>query len=159
MRLLLENSVEQHGDGDLGFDEFGGVGFNGKFGLFPALNDDVGNSVQPVQTRLQCVGGQFPQLGLRKSAGGEAITDDGKGREGNSVCGDRGGCGKRGLNARDGGVDGLKCLEHVRVPVEEEVDFSGAATSDGGDVIEARHGIDSLFQRASDGDLHLVAWA
>ena len=40
---------------------------------------------------------------------------------------DFGARGKLGLNARDGRVHVLERLEHVDVPVEEEVDLRGAA--------------------------------
>ena len=45
---------------------------------------------------------------------------------------------QRALNARHRRIDQLQRLEHVDVPVEEQIDLGRAAAGDRSDVLEAR---------------------
>ena len=60
------------------------------------------------------------------------------------------------LDARDRGVDQLQRLQHVDVPVEEQVDLRGSAAGHRSDVLEPGDGPDRLLDRPRDGDLHLL---
>ncbi len=60
------------------------------------------------------------------------------------------------MQARDDRIHALKRENHVRIPVEEQIDFRRTAASDGLYGLEARDAIDGFFDRARDGDEHLV---
>ena len=56
------NRVENIGDGDAGGEKPGGIRSHLKLGYPPALDDDGGDTVEPVDARLQVVRRYFPQL-------------------------------------------------------------------------------------------------
>src|ERR1700745_2027021 len=56
-----------------------------KFGDAAALYDDGRNTVQSVETRLQVVGSDLPELVRRHRIGRQTVTNDGKAREGQAM--------------------------------------------------------------------------
>ncbi len=66
------------------------VGHYGKLRHLPALDEHGAHAVHAVQRRLQVVGSNLPELGLRNRVGGETIAKNGKGGEGEPVGGDVG---------------------------------------------------------------------
>src|SRR5262249_37034469 len=63
---------------------------------------------------------------------------------------------QRALHPRQGCIHQLQRAVHVHVPLEEEVDFGGAAAGDRPQVIEPLHRIDGFLKRPRDRDQHLV---
>ena len=93
-----------------------------KFGLLPTLDDNPCHAGQSIEPRLDVVGREFPQIGLRNFIGREAVADDGETRKIHPIGFDFRGRRKAALDARHGGVDHLQRLDHVDIPVEEEID-------------------------------------
>ena len=80
----------------------------------------------------------------------------GKSREGQPVGSNRGRRRKLRLNAGNGCIDVLQGLEHVHVPAEIEIDFRRAAAGNGAYGQQPGNAIDRFFERARDGDHHLI---
>ena len=53
-------------------------------------------------------------------------------------------------------IDILKRLDHVDVPVEEQVDFGRSAARNGTNLLNSGNAIDRLFDRPRDGHFHLL---
>ena len=92
-----------------------------------ALHPHRAHAGHAVQRRLQIVGGNLPQPGLRNGIGCEAVAEDGEGGEGKPVGGDtrRRRQALRRLGQRR--IHQLQRLDHVHVPVEEKAHFRRAA--------------------------------
>ena len=52
----------------------------------------------------------------------------------------------------------LESLEHVHVPIEEQINLSGTAAGNGLHTLQPRDAVYSLFHRTGNGDHHLVNW-
>src|SRR6266852_3377679 len=63
---------------------------------------------------------------------------------------------KFGLQARHNRIDSLQGQNHVGIPIEEKIDFGGAAAGDGLNLQQTRHTVDGFFDRAGDHHEHLV---
>ena len=124
--------------------------------LLPSLNDDRGNAIEPVQARLDFIGRHLPSLVWAHGVGRQAVANDGKAGEGHAMRFDLRRGRQLGLHARQRGVHILQRLEHVDVPVEEEVDFGRSAAGDGTDILQSRHTIHGFFEWPRDGDHHLI---
>ena len=74
---------------------FASVGDDVVLGDLAALDDDGADAVEAIEGRLELVGGEFPEAGLRDGVGGESVAEDGEGGEGEAVGGDDGGGGER----------------------------------------------------------------
>ena len=61
----LLDGVDEVGDGERGGDELRGVGDDVEFGDLAALDGDGGDAREAIEGRLELVGGQFPEAGLR----------------------------------------------------------------------------------------------
>ena len=127
-----------------------------EFRPLPALDEHAGDAVQPIQPRLDVVGGQLPEIRLRHRVGRQAVADDREAREIEAMRLDLRGRRQAALHARHRGVDQLQRLEHVDVPVEEQVDLGRTAAGHRSDVLEARDGPDRLLERPRDRHLHLL---
>ena len=79
------HGIENIGDGHVGLEQLRGVRADLEFRLFPALHEDGGNAIQPVQARLDVIGRQLPKIGLRCRVRGQAVADDGKAGEGQAM--------------------------------------------------------------------------
>ena len=94
---------------------------------------------------FEIVGGDFPKFILGNGVRRQAVADDGKNGKGQAVrvnfCGWR----EFALQTRDESIDALKREDHVAVPVEEEIDFGGAAAGDGLDFLQAGNAIDGFL--------------
>ena len=88
------DGVNEVGDGDAGEQQFCGVWGDSELRHFAALHDDRADAGEPVEWRLQVVGGDLPKALLRHGVRGEAVAEDGKGGEGEAMGGDLGGGGE-----------------------------------------------------------------
>ena len=117
------NCFENVRHGDAGDKQLCGIRDDVELGFLPSLNDNRRNAVKPIQAWLDFVSRHLPQLGGLHGVGRKAITNDGETGEGHAMRFDL----RRGrqlcLHARKCGVDILQRLEHVDIPVEEEVDL------------------------------------
>ena len=73
-----------------------------------ALHRHGADAEHAIERRLQVVGGDLPQLGLRDGVGGEAVAEDGKCGEGEPVGGDARRGGQRLLHLAEGRIDELE---------------------------------------------------
>ena len=60
------------------------------------------------------------------------------------------------MKARDDRVDALERENHVRLPIEEEIDFGGASAGDGLHSLQSGYAVDGFFDGAGDRYEHLV---
>ena len=129
-------------------------------GTWPPCTSTVLTPFDAVERRLQIVGGDLPQAGLRNRVfaaivRGERVAEDGKGREGETVGGDVRRGGERLGNPGEGRVRQLQGAKHIHIPVEEEADFRRAAAGGAAHGQQAGNAVDGVFNRLGDGDLHL----
>src|SRR5256885_12983517 len=150
------NRVENIVDGNTGSDETRRIRGDLKFRNSAALYDYRGYAVKTIHARLDLVCGDFPKLGRGNAIGRETVTDDRENGERKAVSFDFCAGRKFGLQARDDGIHALKRENHVRIPVEEQIDFCGTAAGDGLYGLEARDAIDGFFDGARNRDEHLI---
>ena len=127
-----------------------------ELGPLATLNEDTRHARKAVEPGLDFVGRQLPEVGLRHRVGGQAVADDGKAGKVETIGPDVRCRRETALNARDGRIDHLQRLQHVDVPVEEEVDLGRAAAADRSDVFKAGHDPNRFLDRPGDRDLHLL---
>jgi len=132
------------------------VGTDLKLGLLPALYDDRGYAVYTIEPRLHFISRHLPQLGLWRLVGGQAVTQDGKCREGKAMSFDPGGGWKRSLHSRQLRINSLQGLQHVHVPVEEQVNFRRAPAGDRAHLLQTRDTVDRFLQGTRHRYHHLV---
>ena len=118
-------------------------------GCWPPCTSTVATPFEPVQPRLDLVGRQFPQMGLRNFVRGEAVAEDRETREVQPMAFDLRRRRQRGLDARQRGVDQLQRQRHVDAPVEVQIDFRRAAAGDRVHILQARNAIDRFLDRAA----------
>ena len=99
-----------------------GIDRHMKFGLLPSLDDNPPHAAQSIEPRLDVVRRKLPQIRLRNFIGREAVADDGETRKIHPIRFNFRCRRKAALDARHGGVDHLQRLDHVDIPVEEEID-------------------------------------
>ncbi len=126
----VKNVADRH----TGRQQLGGIGSDGEFRFLSALYDHRGHAVEPIEARLQIIGCHRPELRLRHSVGGQAIAENGKAGKVEAVRLDDGRRRQLGANARQRGIYQLERGNHIHVPVEEQINFSGAATGNGADI-------------------------
>ena len=68
--------IHKIGNGDTGAGKEREVGNDVELGNLAALDSDGADAGDAIERRLQVVGGDLPQLGLRDGVGGEAIAED-----------------------------------------------------------------------------------
>ena len=150
------NRVENIVHRDPGGVQARGIRGDLEFGNAAALYDDGRDAIQPVEARLQVVGGDLPKLVGRHGIGCQAVANDGKDRKGQAVRFYLGRRRKVCLQTSDDGVHALESQNHVRVPTEEEIHLGGTTAGDGGNLLQAGNAVDCFFNRTGDGDQHLV---
>ena len=155
-KICAAHGIEYVGDGDARGQQLCGIGHDLELRLLTTLHDHRGNPVQTIKARLHLVGSHFPEPGLRRAVRGDAVGNDGKRREGQPVGPNHGGWRKLRLNSGNGCIDVLQGLEHVDVPAEIEVDFRRAAAGHGAYGQQAGNAVDRFFERARNGDHHLI---
>src|SRR5580700_9495061 len=154
--IRATNSVQNVGDGDTRGQQARGIRRNLKFRNAATLHDHCGDAIEAVEARLQVVGSNFPKIGLGDRVGRQAVTDDGQCCEGEAVALDFGGRRQFCLRTREHGIDALQRLVHIHGPVEIEIDFGRSAAGDGLHFLQAGYAVHSFFERAGNGDEHLV---
>ena len=88
--------------------------------------------------------------------GSKAVTHNRKCREGQAIRFQFGGGGKFRLHPCHYGVHTLQRQHHVTVPIEKQIDFSGSATGNGKNALQARDIIHRFFDWSGDRHQHLV---
>src|SRR5215471_3100583 len=122
-----------------------------KLASLSALNRDKGDSGQPGQVRLYVIGCEVAKACRITDVGSKAVADNGeygKGHpfdvadlgSGRQVAGE---LGKAALND-------LQRLDHVGIPVEEQIDFGCASLGARANAGNTRNAIHSLFYRPGD---------
>jgi len=154
--IRAPDRIENIGYGDVGLEQLGGVRANLEFRLFPSLHQHRGDTVQSIEAWLDVIGRHLPQIRLQHGLRSKAIANNGKTRKRKAIRFDVHGGRQRTLDCRHRGIDPLKGLEHIHIPVKVQVDFGGAATGNGLNRLQPFHAVDGLLQRARDGHHHLV---
>src|SRR6266478_3401956 len=149
-------AVENVGDGHSSRNQARRIGSDVIFRDAAALHNDRGDAIESIQARLDIVGGDFPKMIRRDGVGSEAVTQNWKCREGQAVRFEFRGSGKFGLHARDDGVHALQGLHHVHAPIEEKIDFRGAAAGDGKNALQARNIVYRFLNGTGNRNQHLV---
>ena len=132
------------------------IGRDLKLRLLPSLHQNAGHSIQPVQPRLELIGGQLPKLRLRNFVRGEAVAQNRKTREIQPLGVDLSCRRQRALDSRNGGFHLLQRQHHVDAPVEVQIDFRGASAGNRVHLLQPRNAIYRFFDRPRDGHFHLV---
>src|SRR6185437_4323101 len=148
--------IQDVGDGDVRGQQFRRVGRDVEFRLLSALHQNCGHAVQPVQSRLDVVGGHLPELGLRNGRRSQAVPNDGKAGEGHAIRDHAGGRRQVRLDARQGGVYVLQGENRVNVPVEEQIDLGGAAAGDRAHLLQSGNAVHGFLDGTGDGHHHLI---
>ena len=87
-------------------------------------------------------------VGLRDGLGGEAVAHDRESGKRQAVCGDFGRGRQSGACLGNGGIDQVESLEHIHVPVEEEIYLGGAAAGQRSECVRA---LELVFTASSIG--------
>jgi hypothetical protein len=147
--------------GDVGHREVGG-------GEFERIDDDVvfgGAATDEIdardagdaeEARLEIVAGEFPQFGEFAFRAGETDAENREGVKREPPDGGLGGLRQGGLELRNAVKDVELALDHVDLPVEEDVDLGAAATGGGAHLDDAGNVLHRLLDGARDGGHHLV---
>ena len=101
-----------------------------KLGLLPTLHQHRRDAVQSIQSRLDVVSSHLPELGLRNSGRRKAVSNDRETGESQAVRDHRRRGWQFGLDSGNRGIHILQSLEHVEVPVEEQIDLCRSAAGD-----------------------------
>ena len=126
-----------------------------KFAHVAARHADIGNAVQPRQTRLDRISRQIAQSCRVAFVGSQTVTGDRKNGERQTVnLSDL--RGRRQADLRKSRLNELQSLRHVNLPVEKKIDVARAARSCRFYPSNARNAVHRLFNRTRHGDEHLV---
>ena len=155
-QIRAANRIEYLRDRDAGGKKARGIGHHLKFWNAAALNDYRGDAVQPVDARFHIIRRDFPESVRRNGVRSQAIANDGEHGKGEAMCFHLRGGWKLGLQASHNRIDSLQGQNHVGIPIEEKIDFGGAAAGDGLNLQQTRHTVDGFFDRAGDHHQHLV---
>src|SRR6185437_12596404 len=142
--------------GDAGGLQLSGIGGDLEFGFLAALDEDRGDAIETVEAGLQIIGRELPELVLGDAVGGEAVAQDRKRCEGKAMRGNHGRSRQAALHLGQRSVDQLQRGHHVDVPIEVQVHLGRAAAGDGLHRLQAGYAVDGFFERAGNGDHHLV---
>ena len=155
------HSIQQIQQGNAGGLQARRIGNDVELGDFAPLHDDGAYACDAIERRLEIVGGNLPQTGLRD--GGrpailrrKRIAEDGERRKRETGGGDARRGRQRLLNFGESGVNELECVEHVHIPIEEQTDVCRPTAGVAPNGCQAGHGVDCVFDRLGDGDLHLL---
>jgi hypothetical protein len=155
-QICAANGLKNVRDSDACREQTRGIGCHLKFRHPATLHQHGGNSIETVQARLQIVSGQLPKLILRNGVRREAVSQYRKGSEGKSVGLDFCACGQFRLQARHNRIHSLQRENHVRVPIEEQIDLGRPPAGHRLHLAQARYAVDSLFDRFRDDHQHLI---
>ena len=136
--VAAADGVENIRDGNPGLHELGWVRLHFEFRHLAALHHDRRNAGLAIEARLDIVGGHFPERSLGDGVRRQAVAQDRERGEGQTVGGELRMWAAARLHTRQSRVDQLQRAVHVGIPVEEQVDFGGAAAGDGEQMVEAR---------------------
>ena len=121
------DGIENIVDGDAGRKKASRLGHDLEFRNAATLNENGSDTIEPVDARLEVVGGNFPKLILRNGVGRQAVTENGKRGEGEAMRLNLGRRRQFRLQASDDGIDALQRQNHVARPVKEKIDLRGTA--------------------------------
>src|SRR5439155_6999412 len=150
------NGIENIVDGDARRKKASRFGHDVELWNAAALHKDGSNAIEPVDARLEVVGGNFPKLILRNGVGRQAVAENGKRGEGEAVRLDLGARRQFRLQTGHDGVDTLERQNHVARPVEKKIDLRGTAAGDGLNFLQTGNAVDGFFDGARDDHQHLV---
>src|SRR5258708_2143337 len=139
-----------------GFQQFRRIRRDLELGFGAALYHDRGHAAHAIQTRSDLVRCHLPELGLGNFVRCQAVTHNRKRSDCQSMALDLRSGGKLGRNLGKRRVNQLERLEHVHLPVEEEIDLCRAPAGNGANGLQSLHTMNCLLHRARHRHHHLV---
>ena len=132
------------------------IGRDLKLRLLSSLHQNAGHPIQPVQPRLELIGGQFPKLRLRNFVRGEAVTQNRKARKIKPMRINLSRRRQRALDSRNRGFHLLQRQHHVYAPVEVQIDFRRTAAGNRVHLLQSLNAIDRFLDGPRNRHFHLV---